>query len=1040
MDNTFIHGSIPTQIAQMSSLVFLDLANTSLSGYLPTEIGRMSLTNLTLHYTRLSGTLPAQLTQLTELESLILTATHISGTIPMESLGKLRVLEAADNRAFTGVIPTTIAQLTSLVHLDVSNTSLSGTIPPELGELPNLLSLDLYEMRLSGRLPKVVLSRCEPFGKDLTCTGLPPLSCAAFGPNARLSLTSMGECIQCLPTWWSITKIVCTFLLLLLAFCFYLRAVKRGLNNPQLLEWIATLSLLLFHLQMFGLLSSPLTSISSEIPNPWLDILHFVPVVFADLGAIAPQCLLPQQARVRTRDEVQGHDYITDAAYSQFTDFLSSPSFVGSVAALAIPALATFILWASTVAFSRAQAREVAPAEARLLPSSREDQWAHYGNWKVMIFGLQLPTACRVGLNTLILGALQVAHRESGGNLTWPIVYLVIAVLILAFEVSVFAWLACRICALQGLLGTHEEADATPHEGAVATQPYQYLTDRYKLEAPYWQLVLWTRQVSIVACSTLIPFIDSRQIPVELSVSLASLAVLIVSLMLHCINPPYRERHQNTAELLFTSISILVMAVSCFITWRYGHISPPTFGADIVALLAPLPVYVIWLRSGGIRKSAERYINSLHARLPTHGDFGVTPRFMDLWGALLRLTGGVAAANATAEGAATAAAEASGAAAAANATAEGAATVAAEAMAAAEKAEERSGVRDDISEDVQRATVRIGIINHPSGELICIGSGTIVDGGEGAPTNQVLTCAHVFLDTNPWHEYRQTLPASASEGSVLAFTTPGVPHLAVAPQLYRFEVPPSLASKSPGHQFTIEGPNDFYMLPHWCKPGNGEHPADIANWADSSAPAIAIGIFRADGQPTEWKYWAELATPHEVLKLMRPGPTADQAGMHANELLDVAVLHIRGELIIGGDGPRFRGPRALYPVSSRLPASTDLAGLPRGRPLGDAAALRDQIDTITTFGYPSPRNEVHMLKDSGTLQAKVHNWLVARVVIHDGSSGGGVFDHLGRVVGINSNSTEPKSQLPPDYVAYLRMVVTGQTLLEGHGLTLNAWP
>ena len=98
------------------------------------------------------------------------------------------------------------------------------------------------------------------------------------------------------------------------------------------------------------------------------------------------------------------------------------------------------------------------------------------------------------------------------------------------------------------------------------------------------------------------------------------------------------------------------------------------------------------------------------------------------------------------------------------------------------------------------------------------------------------------------------------------------------------------------------------------------------------------------------------------------------------------------------------------------------------------------MTTITAYGYPSPFNEVHMLKDSGTLQAKVHQWLVARVVIHSGSSGGGVFDYLGRLVGINSNSTDPKSKLPPDYVAYLRMIVIGQTLLPDHGLTLNAWP
>jgi hypothetical protein len=287
-------------------------------------------------------------------------------------------------------------------------------------------------------------------------------------------------------------------------------------------------------------------------------------------------------------------------------------------------------------------------------------------------------------------------------------------------------------------------------------------------------------------------------------------------------------------------------------------------------------------------------------------------------------------------------------------------------------------VHPDLVEGVKRASVRIGLLDRAKCRLLELGSGTIIDAGAGAPRNQVLTVAHLFVD-----------PVACTQG------------------------------------------NPHHLKPIWTKFG---YPAAI-DWTSDAAPLIlAIGMWEADDQPSRWMWWAELVTPLATLQEKCESPHAPHSMTH---MLDLAVLRICGRLELTPDV--FQGFRMNYLVVAKHPAMASLAGasspLPAGLKLGDPDALQVNADLITVFGWFSPAEEVTLFAPQAlTLAAKSHGLLHASVVLHNGGSGGAAVDHLGRLVAVNWRSGLPT--LPPreNYMAYMRMV---SYLMPEHGLALS---
>ncbi|KAL4655158.1 hypothetical protein ACB092_01G431400 [Castanea dentata] len=113
------------------------------------------VTSLILTSMNLMGKLASEISQLSELQTLDLSYNkNITGQLP-SSIGNLMNLIHVNliGCSFSGSIPDTIGNLQKLITLSLNNNSFSGHIPTSIGRLSNLYWLDLAENQLEGPLP-----------------------------------------------------------------------------------------------------------------------------------------------------------------------------------------------------------------------------------------------------------------------------------------------------------------------------------------------------------------------------------------------------------------------------------------------------------------------------------------------------------------------------------------------------------------------------------------------------------------------------------------------------------------------------------------------------------------------------------------------------------------------------------------------------------------------------------------------------------------------------------------------------------------------
>ena len=1139
-----LSGTLPADFRAVTALSYLNLGDNRLSGTLPMELTELaSLTGLAIDTNALSGTLPTSLARLTALSGLYVDTTSVSGTLPTQlgHMHALRNLELGWNQ-ISGTLPTSLATLPVLMRLDVDNNRrLSGTVPPAYSRLASLELLQFSFLHLSGTTPANLLWRCAPFGR-LDCPGLPPASCSGFGPSARLSLSTLGRCVIC-PDGTTrqgglgsngaratLAKLIGGATLVPLALGVYVRALNRHPRRSQLQAWVASASIALTYLQVVGTLSS-LTALSA-VHGSFAEALRSALIFTADLGVLSPQCLLPQQQPLRTKSVPGPNGSSLIVPVFDPLSFVTSASFLGAAAAIAIPTIAMLALTAAKLSISRraslrvpsssvipavptrATSAEVATASSPLIPpaavaqppitspppsppdilfaagamvgagagvapvaksagplqaatmsapllapliattasgrltaeavpaashtvpipmtsclapessqgSCNQYQADRLEDACIIVYSLQLPGACRVGLHALALSLYGGEH-----------ISLVVALPLLVLEATYACRLLLHLRARQGLANVCGIRPTALTDDRLDVR-LAFLMCKYRSGAPGWQFVLWARQLALIAIGEV--FQARPDEPAEvLAEGVATVAVLGAALALHWRTQPYVHRHQNIAEAVLAALSIIFVVGACAFYRLHTHlgaVSASVFEATLVStLLAPGCVILAWLMaSGGHRPWVPAELQRT-LLTPMKGG-GVTlarplGEFSVNSANIIDHSLAVAVANEEAsalrtqldsQGQRTLALQASVDSALHAATA--AVATAAAAAATAEGVRARQGVRPDLVPLVKHASVRVGLIERATGKVIEMASGTLVDGGPDAPRNQVLTCAHIFLDHLPFNEAERVLvrvPPGASNGDTVEVVRDDG-------SSFRTTVPTNATDR-----FVASPPNAHYLQPRY--------PAEM-NWAAlDSEMLLAIAMYEADDQPSRWAYWAELVTPIETLQRLEESPHANGSGMHEHsQLLDLAVLRILGRLEI--DEPAFRGTGARYLIACQHPASADLAGpaspLPRGRSLGDPSALSDHCDTISAFGWPSPLGEVTLYSDSAPLQSRSKGLLASRVIIHSGSSGGAAVNHHGHIVAVNSMSSPPALPLPPDYKSYMRMV---SWLLPEHGLQLG---
>jgi LRR receptor-like serine/threonine-protein kinase FLS2 len=158
-----LSGTIPSFISNASRLTKLGMSDNAFSGLIPKSLGNLRLlhqlgldnNNLTLGFSTPEFNIFSSLSNLANLTTLVLSNNPLNGVL-QSSIGNLSTsLQELhmDNCSIKGSIPRDIGNLSNLISLELQNNELIGPIPSTLGRLHKLQGLRLYNNRLDGPIP-----------------------------------------------------------------------------------------------------------------------------------------------------------------------------------------------------------------------------------------------------------------------------------------------------------------------------------------------------------------------------------------------------------------------------------------------------------------------------------------------------------------------------------------------------------------------------------------------------------------------------------------------------------------------------------------------------------------------------------------------------------------------------------------------------------------------------------------------------------------------------------------------------------------------
>ncbi|KAG8363733.1 hypothetical protein BUALT_Bualt19G0053000 [Buddleja alternifolia] len=208
----------------LPNLQTLYLRFNHLTGHIPESISNLSkLTEITLRSNKFTGPIPKSLGNLSLLRVLILTGnslTRDSSSSPelsfitsLTNCKHLEYLMISDN-PLDGVLPTSIGNLsTSLQEFHAAGCKIKGDIPNGIGDLSNLMTLDLTDNDLTGDVPKTLEGLHELQGLSLAnnkIRGPLPTSLCYLYKLSSLDLSQnqlSGPLLDCMGNITSLRKI-----------------------------------------------------------------------------------------------------------------------------------------------------------------------------------------------------------------------------------------------------------------------------------------------------------------------------------------------------------------------------------------------------------------------------------------------------------------------------------------------------------------------------------------------------------------------------------------------------------------------------------------------------------------------------------------------------------------------------------------------------------------------------------------------------------------------------------------------------------------
>ncbi|CBI31014.3 unnamed protein product, partial [Vitis vinifera] len=202
--NNSLSGSLPMEIGNLSKLEEISLYGNSLIGSIPTSFGNFkALKFLNLGINNLTGMVPEASFNISKLQALALVQNHLSGSLP-SSIGTwlpdLEWLSIGANE-FSGIIPFSISNMSKLIQLHVACNSFSGNVPKDLGTLPNSLgnfsiALEIFvasACQLRGSIPTGIGNLTNLIELDLGANDLIGLIPTTLGRLQKLQLLHIAR-------------------------------------------------------------------------------------------------------------------------------------------------------------------------------------------------------------------------------------------------------------------------------------------------------------------------------------------------------------------------------------------------------------------------------------------------------------------------------------------------------------------------------------------------------------------------------------------------------------------------------------------------------------------------------------------------------------------------------------------------------------------------------------------------------------------------------------------------------------------------------
>ncbi|KAG2720804.1 hypothetical protein I3760_02G051500 [Carya illinoinensis] len=171
LSHSIFSGQIPSEIFELSKLVFLDLSynhpllklqksgpRVVISSNVPNILANLtSLTSLSLSDCDLHGEFPVGIFRLPNLQHLDIQYNEkLTGCVPEFNRTSPLVSLKLGYTNFYGELPDSIGNLKSLVEFNAYFCNFSGEIPSSLGNLTNLIGLRLQSNRLQGSIPQSI--------------------------------------------------------------------------------------------------------------------------------------------------------------------------------------------------------------------------------------------------------------------------------------------------------------------------------------------------------------------------------------------------------------------------------------------------------------------------------------------------------------------------------------------------------------------------------------------------------------------------------------------------------------------------------------------------------------------------------------------------------------------------------------------------------------------------------------------------------------------------------------------------------------------